>query len=112
MATESLQQPVGGVHGPNGWLTLGDLPVPGTKRWVIRRKAEIVAAVRGGLLSVELACSRYGLTAEEYLSWQHSIDRHGYKALRVTRLMQYRRSPAALIGRSGIPRTRSPSEVI
>ena len=29
-----------------------------TKRWVIRRKAEVIAAVRGGLLSIEEACSR------------------------------------------------------
>ena len=27
--------------------------LPATKRWVIRRKAEVVAAVRGGLLSFE-----------------------------------------------------------
>ena len=37
---------------------LATLPPPGTKRWVIRRKAEVVAAVRGGLLSLEEACSR------------------------------------------------------
>jgi hypothetical protein len=34
------------VIGPDGSpLTLADLPAPGTTRWVIRRKAEIVAAV-------------------------------------------------------------------
>jgi hypothetical protein len=72
-------------------LTIADLPRPGTKRWVIRRKAEVVAAVRGGLLSLEQACSRYALSAEEYMSWQDSIDRHGVAALRVTRLKIYRR---------------------
>ena len=46
------------------------LPAPGTKRWVIRRKAEVVAAVRGGLLSLEEACARYTLTVEEFLAWQ------------------------------------------
>ena len=40
--------------------------------WVIRRKAEVVAAVRGGLLSLEEACSRYTLTVEEFLAWQYS----------------------------------------
>ena len=40
-------------------LTITDLPAPGTKRWVIRRKAEVIAAVRGGLLSIEEACCRY-----------------------------------------------------
>jgi len=39
---------------------------------VIRRKAEVVAAVRGGLLSLEEACSRYTLTVDEFLSWQFS----------------------------------------
>jgi hypothetical protein len=81
------------VYGPNGPLTIADLPVPGTKRWVIRRKAEVVAAVRGGILSLELACHRYTLSPEEYLSWQDSIDRYGFAALRVTRLNDYRFRP-------------------
>ena len=52
------------VIGPDGSpLTIGDLPHSDTKRWVIRRKAEVVAAVRGGLLTPEEACSRYMLTA-------------------------------------------------
>jgi hypothetical protein len=67
-----------------------DLPAPGTKRWVIRRKAEVVAAVRGGLLSLEEACRRYMLTVDEFLSWQSSIDRHGLAGLRTTRVQQYR----------------------
>jgi hypothetical protein len=87
-----MQRPGRAVYGPYGLLTVADLPKPGTTRWVIRRKAEIVAAVRGGLLSLELACSRYGLTPEEYLSWRESIDQHGVRALRVTRLQQYRRA--------------------
>ena len=54
------------VIGPDGSpLTIADLPAPGTTRWVIRRKAEVVAAVRGGLLSLEEACQRYMLTVEE-----------------------------------------------
>jgi hypothetical protein len=52
------------VIGPDGSpLTIADLPPPGTKRWVPRRKAEVVAAVRGGLLSLQEACSRYSLTS-------------------------------------------------
>ena len=71
-------------------LTIADLPPPETRRWVIRRKAEVVAAVRGGLLSLEDACNRYTLTTEEFLAWQHSIERHGLAGLRTTRLQQYR----------------------
>jgi hypothetical protein len=79
-------------------LTIAELAVPGTRRSVIRRKAEVVAAVRGGLLSLEEACSRYTLTIEEFLSWQYSIDRHGLAGLRTTRIQQYRQSePAARI---------------
>ena len=79
------------VIGPTGApLTVRDLPPPGTERWVIRRKAEVVAAVRGGLLSLDDACERYRLTNEEFLAWQKSIDRHGMQGLRTTRLQQYR----------------------
>jgi Protein of unknown function (DUF1153) len=82
------------VIGPNGCrLTIADLPTPGTTRWVIRRKAEVVAAVRGGLLSLEEACSRYTLAVEEFLSWQYSIDQHGLAGLRTTRIQQYRQVP-------------------
>jgi len=79
------------VIGPTGApLTLSDLPPSDTERWVIRRKAEVVAAVRGGLLSLDEACDRYRLTNEEFLNWQQSIDRHGLAGLRTTRLQQYR----------------------
>ena len=86
-----LRPRVNYVIGPDGSpLTVADLPPPGNHRWVIRRKAEVVAAVRGGLLSLEEACDRYVLTVEEYLSWQRSIDRHGLAGLRTTRIQDYR----------------------
>ena len=79
------------VIGPDGSpLTLADLPAPGTTRWVIRRKAEVVAAVRGGLLSLDDACRRYTLTIEEFLGWQRAIERFGLAGLRATRVQQYR----------------------
>jgi hypothetical protein len=78
------------VIGPEGSrLTITDLPAPETKRWVARRKAEIIAAVRGGLISLEEACSRYSLTTYELLSWQESYDRHGVRGLRTTGIQQY-----------------------
>ena len=79
------------VIGPTGIpLTLSDLPPPDTERWVIRRKAEVVAAVRGGLLSLDDACDRYRLTSEEFTAWQAAIDKHGLAGLRTTRIQQYR----------------------
>ena len=81
------------VIGPLGEpLTLDSLPPPNTTRWVVRRKAEVVAAVRGGLLSLEEACDRYTLTVDEFLSWQRSIDKHGLPGLRATRIQDYRAS--------------------
>ena len=63
------------VIGPQGTiLTLDDLPSEATMRWVKRRKAEILAAVRGGLLSLDDACARYQITVEEFLSWRDMID--------------------------------------
>ena len=71
-------------------MTFEDLPSPNTKRWVIRRKAQVVVAVRSGLISLEEACSRYNLSVEEFLSWQRLIDRHGVPGLRVTQTQKYR----------------------
>jgi hypothetical protein len=89
--SEGLRPRVKYVIGPDGSpLTIADLPPPGTHRWVIRRKAEVVAAVRGGLLSLEDACARYTLTTEEFLGWQMSIDQHGLAGLRTTRIQHYR----------------------
>ncbi len=77
--------------GPTGApLTLADLPPRETQRWVIRRKAEVVAAVHGGLLTLDEACDRYSLTNEEFLGWQKSIEQHGLAGLRTTRIQQYR----------------------
>ncbi len=79
------------IIGPNGdIITLVDLPAPDTTRWVIRRKAEVVLAVHGGLLSLDDACRRYQLTAEEFSAWQHAIERHGLLGLRSTHLKDYR----------------------
>ena len=79
------------VIGPTGApLTLADLPPRETQRWVIRRKAEVVAAVHGGLLTLDEACDRYSLTNEEFLGWQKSIEQHGLAGLRTTRIQQYR----------------------
>jgi len=79
-------RPIAYVIGPNGdILTRDDLPAPNTKRWVIRRKAEVVVAVRGGLLTLDDACKRYRLTTEEFADWQRAVEknptrpRHGGK---------------------------------
>jgi hypothetical protein len=79
------------AHSPG---TAVELPSPNTKRWVVRRKAIVVAAVRSGALSLQEACRRYNLSVEEFLAWQRSIDRYGVPGLRVTRLQIYRDTDA------------------
>ena len=97
------------IIGPNGdVVTAADLPSPGTTRWVIRRKAEVVLAVRAGLLTLEEACTRYCLTADEFHSWQIAIERHGLLALRTTQLQQYRHGEGEPGSRKGWHAPRPP----
>jgi hypothetical protein len=44
-----------------------ELPAPGTIRWIARRKAAIVAAVRSGAIGLAEACRRYELSEEEFV---------------------------------------------
>ena len=69
---------------------MGELPPANTTRWVVRRKAAVVAAVQGGKITLEEACRRYQLTEEEFRAWQRAYDVHGLPGLRATRLQQYR----------------------
>jgi hypothetical protein len=79
------------IIGPLGEpLTLESLPPADTTRWVMRRKAEVVAAVNGALLSIDEACDRYGLTIEELASWQRLMERSGMLGLRITRTQHYK----------------------
>ena len=73
-------------------MTLRDLPPPTCSHWVMRRKAQVVIAVRGGLLTLQQAMHRYGLTRLEYEAWASAWDRHGMPGLRTTRLKDYRAS--------------------
>ena len=89
--TEQYRPRVRHVTGLDGSpLCITDLPQPNTKRWVVSRKAIVVAAVRGGLLSIDEACQRYRLTIDEFLNWQRLIERHGLPGLRATRIQEYR----------------------
>lgn len=92
------------VIGPDGSrLTLDRLPPPDTVRWVARRKAEIIAAVRGQLLTRAEACRRYRLSEEELAAWEHASDCAGVPGLRVTRLQAYRPIFARDADRSASP---------
>lgn len=79
------------VIGPDGErMTVADLPAPETRRWVPRRKARVVAAVEGGLISHQEACSRYAITEEEYDSWKSAMSKFGMRGLCVTQINRVR----------------------
>jgi hypothetical protein len=89
--TEQQKNRPAHVIGPMGErLTMKSLPPPDTTRWMPRRKAEVVAAVNGGLISIDEACDRYSLSVEELASWQRAIERSGMLGLRATRLQHYK----------------------
>jgi len=72
---------------------MDDLPHPNTTRWVTRRKAAVVVAVRNGKITIQGALRRYQLSEEEFLSWQRAFEAHGLAGLRATRVQQYRSRP-------------------
>lgn len=53
-------------------LALADLPARDA-RWSKKRKAQVVAAVRGRLISFEEAVRRYGLSPGEYAGWESEV---------------------------------------
>ena len=69
-----------------------ELPPTDTKRWVIRRKAAVVAAVKNGVITLDEACQRYSISVEEFIIWQEMIEKHGIRGLRVTKLQHFRAS--------------------
>jgi hypothetical protein len=82
------------VVGPDGnVLTIADLPPPDIPRWVPRRKAELVAAVCGGLISLNEACIRYRLSPEEFSAWKTALDHAGLAGLQTTRPRWRRHAP-------------------
>lgn len=73
------------VGGPLGPVTMDDLPSSSTTYWVARRRAEVLAAIDGGLLDIEDACARYRLSGEELDAWRQTIARAGIPGLRITK---------------------------
>lgn len=73
------------VVGPDGnVLTPLNLPPANTRRWMARRKAEVIVAVHGGLLTMAEACRRYSLSAEEFLEWERHYKQDGLEGLRAS----------------------------
>ena len=72
----SSARPQSHVIGPDGTiLTCANLPPRNTRRWVPRRKAEVIAAVDGGLITLSDACTRYEISQEEFRAWVQAYAR-------------------------------------
>jgi transposase-like protein len=67
-----------------------DLPLVSPTRWTPRRKAAVILAIRERIISVQEACERYDLSAEELAAWERDLDRFGVPGLRATRIQIYR----------------------
>lgn len=44
------------------------------------------------MITIDEVCRRYALSAEEFLSWRNTIQRHGVRGLQTTKLQNYRYS--------------------
>jgi hypothetical protein len=80
-------------------IKIDDLPPSGITRWVIHRKAQVVAAVQAGALSLEEVCERYSVSIEEFQAWQRTLQKHGVYGLRTTRSQIYRSSHSKADGK-------------
>jgi hypothetical protein len=66
------------------------LPPTDTKRWVVRRKAAVLAAIEAGVLTRAEACRRYHISEIELRLWERAVRCAGVPGLRVTRVQVYR----------------------
>ena len=76
----------------HGELTRDDLPQSNEVRWVRRRKAQVVAAVRGGILSLSDALARYSLSLEEFIEREREVGRELAERRRAGRLRDLTKS--------------------
>jgi transposase-like protein len=78
------------VVGPTGHVTIDSLPPPNTARWTARRKAEVIAAIKGKLLTRAEALKRYGWTESELSYWMDALQKFGLDGLKVTKVAEHR----------------------
>jgi hypothetical protein len=74
------------VMGPVGdSISMATLPASDTARWTVRRKAEVLMAIAGGLLTINQAKKRYNLSNDELAAWRDAVERSGVMGLRATK---------------------------
>lgn len=67
-----------------GLITPGSLPPDSTRRWTPGRRATILLAVRGGLLTIADVDQRWRISPDEFAEWDRRFDGRSAKSLRVT----------------------------
>jgi hypothetical protein len=73
------------VEGSRAFLELP--PVEG--RMTPGRKAQVIDAIKAGVITMAEAQARYNLSAEEIATWATRLENHGVAGLRVTRTQRY-----------------------
>jgi hypothetical protein len=69
----------------------------------VSHKAEVIEALREGSLSFEEACTRYGLTTDEIVSWRRAYGCHGLNGLKAMKVQMYRAQNDKSAGRMEAP---------
>lgn len=74
-----------------------ELPLPpfDTVRWTAARKAAIVQAIAKGRIDAIDALRNYSMSAEELGLWQCAHHERGAEGLKVTKIVEHRRSDRA-----------------
>ena len=71
----------------SGRRSAGILPPAGSiTRWSAQRKAVVLIAIRGGMISLPEACGRYSLSQEELSEWRRAFERNGIAGLSVKKI--------------------------
>jgi hypothetical protein len=74
------------VHDLNGnVIAINDLPPADTRRWTPNKKAVLVRAVQGELISREELLARYNMEEAEFARWERELARIGANGLKVTK---------------------------
>jgi hypothetical protein len=61
-----------------------DLPPARGARWTPLRKVDLIAAILGGVITLDEAKARYALTTEELSEWRRGLAAGGVKGLKVS----------------------------
>jgi hypothetical protein len=71
-----------------------DLPPAHGVRWTALRKADLIAAILGGVITLDEAKARYALTTEELSEWRRALAAGGVSGLKATKRAPRRKEVA------------------